>query len=156
MGGPSIPPSQNMGNSCLKVFGDRELLAVKVILRYCNLETIAMVARCSKACSITVRDDAIWKHQKNHLMIYNKITPVCHVNETNREFIRRMILTGTFVDMSVFPIENHFYSFGIWQFVVFNECMYVSMKKNPEHVMYKIVLGCCDGRMFMTYKHRCV
>lgn len=145
-----------MGNSCLKVFGDRELQALQVILRYCDLGTVANVARCSKACSIIVRDDDVWKHQKFHFMIYNKIIPVYRINETHHEFMRRMILTGKFADMSAFPIESHFYSFGIWQFVVFGECMYVSMKKFPEYVMYKIVLGCCDCRMYMRYRHRCI
>lgn len=140
-----------MGNSCLKVFGENEATALGIILRYCDLKTISTVARCSKVCNMIVHREDIWEKQTYRLTQFKKEKLDKYKYETYFSFVKRMISNGTLFDMSLFPIEKHIYSFGIWDFTISDGNMYISAGHMESQLLLKIVLGSHYGTIYMKH-----
>eukprot|EP00727_Mastigamoeba_balamuthi_P007467 m51a1_g3340 hypothetical protein (420) ;mRNA; r:395478-397474 len=119
-------------------FGERELASLRQVAAYCDLPTLARLARVSRLCNEIVHEEAVWAS------VYEHLTQSCSWvlprpdGVTWREHVRETVKLMK-IDLDHFPKPEQWYSYGRWGFVCSDRTMVVSDAESP--LLVDLVFG---------------
>jgi len=112
--------------SYLKFFGENELIALGLILEYCDLRTIGRIARCSRSCQQLVKKDSIWCKQFSRLSQYMAVNIIKNQDISWELFFKNMIVHRQIFNIDAFTRHGYFFQFGSWLFIIIDNDLYAS------------------------------